>query len=424
LCSVAGRDEVTVDPTINLPALMSFRPPKGTDDIGAPESNRWRDVLRHWETWAELFGYPLVMTPVFESTDLFERGVGEDTEVVTKQMYSFTDRGGRLLTLRPEGTAGVVRAFLDSGFKGAWKGAYSGPMFRHERPQAGRRRQFWQVGVEYLDVEGPASDAEVIELGYRFLSAVEVPGLDVLLNSLGDAVCRPGYVATLRSYLEEKRDSLCDDSVKLIDVNPLRVLDCSVCAPVLADAPAMKDHLCEPCADHYALVKKSLEDLSIPYVEDARLVRGLDYYTRTAFEYIATDLDAAQNAVGGGGRYDGLAESIGGRRAPGVGFALGVDRIVLASGKAAGSEIDVYVVSETGPDDALMAASHLRLAGLRVDFDTEGRRVEAQFKTASRLEARAVIVLKAEGEEVDVRIDEERALMPLDVVPEFLGDRL
>jgi histidyl-tRNA synthetase len=403
---------------------MSFRPPKGTDDIGAPESNRWRDVLRHWETWAELFGYPLVMTPVFESTDLFERGVGEDTEVVTKQMYSFTDRGGRLLTLRPEGTAGVVRAFLDSGFKGAWKGAYSGPMFRHERPQAGRRRQFWQVGVEYLDVEGPASDAEVIELGYRFLSAVEVPGLDVLLNSLGDAVCRPGYVATLRSYLEEKRDSLCDDSVKLIDVNPLRVLDCSVCAPVLADAPAMKDHLCEPCADHYALVKKSLEDLSIPYVEDARLVRGLDYYTRTAFEYIATDLEAAQNAVGGGGRYDGLAESIGGRRAPGVGFALGVDRIVLASGKAAGSEIDVYVVSETGPDDALMAASHLRLAGLRVDFDTEGRRVEAQFKTASRLEARAVIVLKAEGEEVDVRIDEERALMPLDVVPEFLGDRL
>jgi histidyl-tRNA synthetase len=364
------------------------------------------------------------MTPVFESTDLFERGVGEDTEVVTKQMYSFTDRGGRLLTLRPEGTAGVVRAFLDSGFKGAWKGAYSGPMFRHERPQAGRRRQFWQVGVEYLDVEGPASDAEVIELGYRFLSAVEVPGLDVLLNSLGDAVCRPGYVATLRSYLEEKRDSLCDDSVKLIDVNPLRVLDCSVCAPVLADAPAMKDHLCEPCADHYALVKKSLEDLSIPYVEDARLVRGLDYYTRTAFEYIATDLEAAQNAVGGGGRYDGLAESIGGRRAPGVGFALGVDRIVLASGKAAGSEIDVYVVSETGPDDALMAASHLRLAGLRVDFDTEGRRVEAQFKTASRLEARAVIVLKAEGEEVDVRIDEERALMPLDVVPEFLGDRL
>ena len=403
---------------------MSFRPPKGTDDIGAPESARWRDVLRQWETWAARFGYPLVMTPVFESTDLFERGVGEDTEVVTKQMYTFTDRGGRSLTLRPEGTAGVVRAFLDSGTKGAWKGAYSGPMFRHERPQAGRRRQFWQLGVEYLDVEGPAADAEVVELGYRFLSDVEVPGLEVLLNSLGDEVCRPAYVTTLQSYLEERRDILCEDSRSLIHVNPLRVLDCSVCAPVLGDAPAMKDHLCEPCAEHYTMVKKSLEGLDIPFVEDARLVRGLDYYTRTAFEYIATDLEAAQNAVGGGGRYDGLAESIGGRRAPGVGFALGVDRIVLASAKEAGSEVDVYLVSETGPEDALFAASSLRLAGLRVDFDTEGRRVEAQFKTASRLGARAVVVVKGQDEEVSVRIDEEREQMGLEAVPGWLRERL
>jgi len=243
---------------------MSFRPPKGTDDIGAPESNLWRDVLGEWERWADLFGYPLVSTPIFEATELFERGVGSDTEVVTKQMYTFTDRGGRSLTLRPEGTAGVVRAFLDSGAKGPWKGSYSGPMFRHERPQAGRRRQFWQVGVEYLDVEGPAADAEVVELGYRFLTAVEVPGLDVVLNSLGDAVCRPGYVETLRGYLDAKRAVLCDDSLSIVDVNPLRVLDCRVCAPVLADAPSMKDHLCEPCADHYSQVKKSLEALDVP----------------------------------------------------------------------------------------------------------------------------------------------------------------
>ena len=403
---------------------MSFRPPKGTDDIGAPASTRWRDVLRQWDTWADRFGYPLVMTPIFESTDLFERGVGEDTEVVTKQMYTFTDRGGRSLTLRPEGTAGVVRAFLDSGARGPWKGAYSGPMFRHERPQAGRRRQFWQLGVEYLDVDGPAADAEVIELGYRFLSAVDVPGLEVVINSLGDTVCRPGYVSTLRSYLEAKRDVLCDDSVSLIDVNPLRVLDCTVCAPVLTDAPAMKDHLCQPCAAHYALVKESLENLRIPFREDARLVRGLDYYTRTAFEYIATQLDAAQNAVGGGGRYDGLAESIGGRRAPGVGFALGVDRIVLASSKDVGPQVDVYLVSETGPEDALMAASVLRLAGLRVDFDSEGRKVEAQFKTAGRLGARAVVVQKGQGDEVDVRVDEEREQMALEAVPGWLGTRL
>ena len=426
ICFSTGANDrpIATTVTINLPSLMSFQPPKGTDDIGAPESNVWRDVLGEWERWADLFGYPLVMTPLFEATDLFERGVGEDTEVVTKQMYTFTDRGGRSLTLRPEGTAGVVRAFLNSGARGPWKGSYSGPMFRHERPQAGRRRQFWQVGVEYLDVEGPAADAEVIELGYRYLLAVEVPGLEVVLNSLGDAMCRPGYVDTLRDYLAERRDLLCDDSVSLIGVNPLRVLDCNVCAPVLADAPAMKDYLCEPCADHYAQVKKSLEGLEIPFIEDARLVRGLDYYTRTAFEYVATDLEAAQNAVGGGGRYDGLAESIGGRSAPGVGFALGVDRIILASTRKPDERVDVYLVSESGPIEALIAASTLRRDGLRVDLDTEGRKVEAQFKAASRLEARAVVVLPEGGGEVDVRVGEERSRMPIASVAKWLEERL
>ncbi|MGH8950004.1 MAG: histidine--tRNA ligase [Acidimicrobiia bacterium] len=403
---------------------MSFRPPKGTDDIGAPQSHVWRDVLRDWEVWADRFGYPLVITPIFESTELFERGVGDDTEVVTKQMYTFADRGGRSVTLRPEGTAGVVRAFLDSGEKGAWKGAYSGPMFRYERPQAGRRRQFWQVGVEYLDVEGPAADAEVIELGYRFLTAVSVPGLEVVLNSLGDEVCRPGYVTLLRSFLDVNRDRLCDDSVSLIEVNPLRVLDCKVCAPVLIEAPAMKDHLCEPCAAHYDEVKTALGRLEIPFREDGRLVRGLDYYTRTAFEYLATDLDAAQNAVGGGGRYDGLAEAIGGRRAPGVGFALGIDRIILASKLEPEPNVDVYLISETGPGDALVAASALRRGGLRVNLDTEGRSVKAQFRTAGRSRAAALVVLSVGGGDVDVRIDDERTQMPLDDVAAWLEGRL
>jgi len=297
-------------------------------------------------------------------------------------------------------------------------------MFRHERPQAGRRRQFWQVGVEYLDVEAPAADAEVVELGYRFLTAVEVPGLDVVLNSLGDTVCRPGYVENLRRYLAGKRDVLCEDSLSIVDVNPLRVLDCNVCAPVLADAPAMKDHLCEPCADHYAQVKKALDGLDVPFVEDARLVRGLDYYTRTAFEYVATDLETAQNAVGGGGRYDGLAESIGGRRAPGVGFALGVDRIVLASTRKPEGRVDVYLVSESGPIEALIAASTLRRDGLRVELDTEGRKVEAQFRAASRLGARSVVVLPAAGDDLDVRIDDERSGMPLGSVAKWLEGRL
>jgi histidyl-tRNA synthetase len=400
---------------------MSFQPPKGTDDIGAPESHLWREVLREWESWADRYGYPLVMTPIFEATELFERGVGNDTEVVTKQMFTFVDKGGRSMTLRPEATAGVVRAFLDSGASGAWKGAYSGPMFRYERPQAGRRRQFWQVGVEYLDVEGPASDVEVIELGFRYLTAVEIPGLEVVLNSLGDGVCRPGYVVALQGYLEERRSLLCPDSVPLIEVNPLRVLDCKICAPLLGDAPAMKDHLCEPCATHYEEVKSSLSRLEIPFREDGRLVRGLDYYTRTAFEYLATELEAAQNAVGGGGRYDGLAEAIGGRRTPGVGFALGVDRIVLSSRRRPEPSIDVYLVSESSSGDALLAASTLRRDGLRVEFDTEGRSVKAQFRAAGRSGARALVLI-GEGA-VEVRLDEEKAQMEIDEVAGWIRER-
>ena len=382
---------------------MSFQPPKGTDDIGAPQSSVWRSVLGDWEDWSARYGYPLVMTPVFEATELFQRGVGDTSEVVTKQMYTFTDRGGRSVTLRPEGTAGVVRAFLDSGAQGAWKGAYSGPMFRYERPQGGRRRQFWQVGVEYLDVEASPSDVEVIELGYRYLGAVGVPGLEVRLNSLGDGVCRPPYVEELRTFLRSRYDQLCDDSKLLVETNPLRVLDCKVCGPKLADAPAMADRLCEACSTHFKEVKETLNRLEVPFVEDHRLVRGLDYYTRTAFEYIATDLDTAQNAVGGGGRYDGLAESLGGRRAPGVGFALGVDRIILATGREPLSEVDVFVVSEVPAADALVAASRLRRAGIHVDLDSEGRSIKTQFRAASRSGAPVTVVLRSLDEPIDVR---------------------
>jgi histidyl-tRNA synthetase len=211
--------------------------------------------------------------------------------------------------------------------------------------------------------------------------------------------------------------------VSHIDVNPLRVLDCKVCAPVLIDAPAMKDHLCEPCSTHYSEVKDALDRLGIPFKEDGRLVRGLDYYTRTAFEYLATGLEAAQNAVGGGGRYDGLAESIGGRRAPGVGFALGVDRIVLASGLTPASDVGVYVVSETNPVDALIAASRLREEGLKVDFDSEGRSVKAQFRTASKSGARAVVVV-GDQPTADARVGDEREELSLEEVAAWLEDRL
>lgn len=401
---------------------MSFQPPKGTDDILAPESQPWRNALRLWEDWSERYGYPLVLIPIFESTDLFERGVGETTEVVTKQMYTFIDQGGRSVTLRPEGTAGVVRAYLNSGHQGPWKGAYSGPFFRYERPQAGRRRQFWQVGIEYMDVESPEADAEVIELGYRYLTDVGVPDLELTINSLGDQRCRPAYVEALRSYLRDRADDLTDTSVELIDRNPLRVLDSKADAPKLDDHPRMAEHLCEECEEHYATVKLLLDDLSIPFVEDDSLVRGLDYYTRTTFEYIGAALDAAQNAVGGGGRYDGLAEAIGGRRAPGVGFALGVDRIMLSVGEELEPHIDAYLVSETGPADGLRVASRLRRDGLRVDFDTEGRSVKAQFRTAGRLDAPVVLVWKGEGEPVDIQTRDGRAQRPVEEVSNWFNE--
>lgn len=402
---------------------MSFQPPKGTDDILAPESRPWREALRLWDEWSERYGYPLIMIPVFESTELFERGVGETTEVVTKQMYTFTDQGGRSVTLRPEGTAGVVRAYLNSGHQGAWKGAYSGPFFRYERPQAGRRRQFWQVGVEYLDVESPQADAEVIELGFRYLTAVGVPELELRMNTLGDPKCRPGYVEALRTYLRDRAGELTEDSVRLIDTNPLRVLDSKVDGPKLEDHPRMVDHLCDDCSEHYEGVKRALGELDIPFVEDDGLVRGLDYYTRTTFEYIGVALDAAQNAVGGGGRYDGLAEAIGGRRAPGVGFALGVDRMMLSIGDGAPVAIDAYLVSETGPEEALRVASRLRAEGLRIDFDTEDRSVKAQFRTASRLEAPVILVWKGEGMPVDIQTQEERTQLPLEEVSNWFEEQ-
>jgi histidyl-tRNA synthetase len=396
---------------------MSFQPPKGTNDVLAPRSEGWRRALRLWEEWSGRYGYPLVMTPVFEATDLFERGVGETTELVTKQMYSFTDKGDREVALRPEGTAGVVRAYLDSGAQGPWKGAYSGPFFRYEQPQKGRFRQFWQVGVEYLDVEAPAADAEVIELGHRFLTDIGVPGLELLINSLGTPESRSEFTDALRGYLRSIEEGLSQDSVRLIDHNPLRVLDSKTDQEMLTDPPRMVDFLSPEDRDHYEEVKKTLDSLGISHREDHRLVRGLDYYTRTTFEYVATDLDAAQNAVGGGGRYDGLAEAIGGRRVPGAGFALGIDRILLALGEPGFGHLDVYLVSETGPAEALRVASLLRESGIRVDFDTEGRSVKAQFRTAGRLDVPIILVWKGEGRPLDAQTFEDREALALDDVP-------
>ncbi len=399
----------------------NLRPPKGTDDILAPDSRVWRRVLRTWDDWSERFGYDLVMTPIFEATDLFERGVGESTEVVRKQMYTFTDRGERSITLRPENTASVVRAYLNAGIQGEWKGAYSGPQFRYERPQGGRRRQFWQVGVEHLGTDRPGADAEVIELGYRFLVDLGVEGVSVQLNSLGDPEDRTAYVAELRSWLEARAADLSPDARETLKVNPMRVLDSKADAELISEAPAPSERLGQGASAAFDEVRTRLDAVGVPYETTPRLVRGLDYYTRTAFEYVGTSLDTAQTALGGGGRYDGLADQIGGRSVPGVGLAMGIDRIILSLGETdAEVALDAFVVATAGRDiDAAGLVSRLRSAGVRVDSIDTSRSLKAQFKAADRSGAATTLVVgdewdggavrakrMADGNETDVRIEE------------------
>ena len=373
---------------------MTLRAPKGTDDILPPQSRPWRRLLVAWERLADLYGYELIMVPMFELTEVFSRGVGESTEVVQKQMYTFADKKGRSLTLRPEGTAGVVRAFIQAGAQGIMKVAYSGSMFRYEQPQAGRRRQFYQVGVEYLGTVASEADAEVIELGYRYLQEAGVPDVLVKLNSLGDEVCRPPYLDALRVWLDDRRDELCADSVQAIDLNPMRVLDCKVCSEIVAQAPSPSGFLCQECEDHFAEVRSRLDAAGVVYQIDQRLVRGLDYYTRTAFEYVGSALDSAQTAVGGGGRYDGLAELLGGPRVPGVGLALGLDRIVLSIPANEDAALDVFVVNtESRQVEARTLLSDLRQQGVRADGLVDQRSLKAQFKAADRRRARAVVVV-------------------------------
>ena len=406
---------------------MTIRAPKGTDDILAPASRTWRRMLRIWDQITERFGYDLIITPLFEATDLFSRGSGEDTEIVQKQMYTFSDKGGRSLTLRPEATPSVMRAHQQAGGSGVRKVASWGPMFRYERPQAGRRRQFYQLDVEYLGSDSPLADAEVIELGYRYLWEVGLDDVTVTVNSIGDPVCRPAYQELLRVYLRAREDQLCEDSKQRIDSNPLRVLDCKICRPILGDAPTPVDHLCDACTAHYRTVKETLGVVGVPFEEDPHLVRGLDYYTRTAFEYIATDLDAAQNAVGGGGRYDGLSESIGGPPIPGVGLALGLDRIVLARGELLeGGALDAFVVvaDEQMRAEATRLASDLRAEGFRVDDDVDGRSVKAQFKIASRRGASKVLVIGDEWHRGTVTVRDmatgDQREVPVEEVSEWL----
>ena len=384
-----------------------FTAPKGTGDLLPDRSGAWSAVVAGLLAPAARAGYRLVDTPMFEETGVFLR-VGEATDIVTKEMYTFEDKGGRSLTLRPEGTAGVVRAAVEHHVdRGAlpWKVRYAGPMFRYERPQAGRTRQFFQVGVEALGVEDPAIDAEVVTLAVRACEEVGLPNVSLLLNSMGDEACRPGYLAALQAYLRTGADRLCGECRARTETNPLRALDCKrpECQATLAAAPVITDHLCLPCQEHYTEVRGYLSAVGVAWTEAPRLVRGLDYYRRTTFELQHSGL-GAQNAVGGGGRYDGLAEALGGPRLPGIGWALGVDRVVLAleaegavPEDADGTEVFVIPVGGTGKATALRIVDELRGGGVRADMVFGDKGMKGAMKAADRSGARVTLLVEPDG---------------------------
>jgi histidyl-tRNA synthetase len=388
--------------------VTRYRAPKGTYDILPPESTRWREARNTFDRLSTEYGYDMVITPMFEDTDVFARGVGTDTEVVEKQMYTFEDKGGRSITLRPEMTASVVRAIVQAGgVQGRFKGAYWGEMFRYERPQKGRTRQFMQAGVEYLGSASAEADIEVIEFGYRLLEKLGVPGVEIRLNSIGDPEDRLAYQQAIGQFLRERFDDLSEDSKRRIDTNPMRVLDSKADQTVIANAPVPLDFLGESAKAHFDAVKTGLHDIDLAYVIDDKLVRGLDYYTRTVWEYIPMGYDAAQSSVGGGGRYDGLFELLGGKPTPAVGLAMGVDRILLASqSEEQSSELDVFVVvtEDSLRSPARILTSDLRRVGLRADMTDVQRSVKAQFKEADRRRARSAVVVGSEWTAGEVTI--------------------
>jgi histidyl-tRNA synthetase len=413
------------------------RAPVGTRDVLWPESTRWEGLLGRFAHLVERAGYGLVHTPIFEDVRVFRRGIGEGSDVVGKEMYEFEDRGGRTLALRPEGTAPMVRAYVQHRPPLPWKAWYATPAFRYERPQAGRYRQHHQVGVEALGPTDPDLDVEVVGLADGLFRSVGLSRFVLAVNSMGDSVCRPGYLESLRAFLEERKDQLCPEHADRLAANPLRVLDCKrpECRAATADAPRFVDHLCDACRAHFGRVQAGLEALDIPYVLDHRLVRGFDYYTRTTFEFSSGALEAAQNGIGGGGRYDGLVEMLGGPPTPGIGFGVGIERLLLACDAEQVFPVDppvldVFVVDVTGGEAARDLTAELRAAGLRADRAFDGRSMKSQLKSADRSRATAAVIVgpdEVSAGEVTLRPlrddGEQRRVRRADVVETVLRAR-
>lgn len=383
---------------------MLTNAPRGTKDILPDTVGDWNYVEGEIRELCRRFGYSEIRTPIFEHTELFQRGIGEGTDVVDKEMYTFTDRGERSITLRPENTASAVRAYLQNKLyaqSNLVKLFYIGSMFRYDRPQAGRMREFHQFGVEALGEANPAVDAEVILLAMNLLEGLGLKDLELSINSVGCPKCRSKYRTMLQDFFRDKLEDLCEDCRSRFERSPLRILDCKKDSdkPYMADAPKITDCLCEECAEHFAKLKELLTSAGISFTHDPRLVRGLDYYTKTAFEIKYPPL-GAQSAVAGGGRYDGLIEEMGGNPTPAVGFATGLERLLLALESQnllpeKNRSVDAYVVAlgEKAQAEGFKLLNSLRQQGLSAAMDFAGRSMKAQMKQANKMGAKYSVIL-------------------------------
>ena len=377
---------------------------KGTNDVLPEESYKWQYVENKMLKTASLFGFKEIRVPVFEHTEVFQRSVGDTTDVVQKEMYTFDDKGGRSITLRPELTAGVIRSVIENGLYNLslpQKVCYIGGCYRYEKPQAGRLREFHQFGVECIGAAAPSADAEVISLAHSVLSEIGLENLSLEINSIGCPACRAEYHKALKAYFESKQESLCETCKDRLSRNPMRILDCKspVCSDIAKDAPVMIDFLCQDCDDHFKAVKANLDEMGIAYKVNPTIVRGLDYYTRTVFEFVSGDI-GAQSTVCGGGRYDGLMEQMGAPATPSLGFAMGIERLLLVlanQNKEVGNKqiCDIYIapMGDTASVKAAAVCTALRKAGFSAQTDICGRGLKAQMRYANKIGARFSVVL-------------------------------
>ena len=383
---------------------MLTQAPKGTQDMLPQDSHRWQSIERSMRELCARAGFREIRTPMFEHTELFQRGVGDATDVVQKEMYTFNDKGNRSITLKPEGTAGAARAFIESHMYAEslpCKLYYAScPCFRYEKPQAGRLRQFHQNGVEVFGAKDASVDAEIIQLAMDVLKANGIEGLSLNINSIGCPTCRQAYLDKLKDYLRPKLPQLCRTCQERFERNAMRILDCKEDADKLGDAPAMLDNLCADCADHFEKLKGYLSALNIDYVIDPRIVRGLDYYTKTVFEIITDTPDGDHLTVCGGGRYDGLVEELGGPATPGIGWGMGIERMIMVqdmrgTAPAAPDYLDAFVVTlgDAARLEGVRLVRELREKGLKADLDHAARSMKAQFKFAGKLGVRKVLVI-------------------------------